>query len=508
MATPSENLASSLEALRVLQEQGIVAIRTRQLSRTNRERLLRNGFISEVVKGWYIPSRPDELPGESTAWYSSFWAFCADYLNERFGDDWCLSPEHSLTLFAGDWTVPKQLVVRSPRAGNKPMNLPYSTSLMDVRLAMPAPSDIELNNGLRVYKLPAGLIASSPTYFSAQPIVMRAALAAITDSSVILGPLLEGGHTRIAGRLAGAFRNIGRAAIADNIVETMRTAGYGVTETDPFHDQPTVVLSPRERSPYVNRATMLWQKMREDVLAHFPTPPGTQTDVVGYLRRVDDVYVTDAYNSLSIEGYRVSAELIERVRLGDWNPDSSEADRTHRDALAARGYWQAFQRVKTSVARVLKGENAGLVADNDHAAWYRELFGPGIVAGLLRPADLAGYRTGPVFIRRSTHVPPNRDAVRDLMPVFFELLEKETEAAVRVVLGHFLFVYIHPYFDGNGRMGRFLMNVMLASGGYPWTVVPVEQRTAYMDALEKASSQGDIVPFTQFLSKLVRANIE
>jgi Fic family protein len=44
--------------------------------------------------------------------------------------------------------------------------------------------------------------------------------------------------------------------------------------------------------------------------------------------------------------------------------------------------------------------------------------------------------------------------------------------SVRVVLGHFVFVYIHPYIDGNGRMGRFLMNLMLASGGYPWAVIP------------------------------------
>lgn len=506
MATPSENLAVSLDALKVLQEQGIVAIRTSQLSRTNRERLLKNGFISEVVKGWYIPTRPDEQPGESTAWYSSFWGFCTDYLNERFGDEWCLSPEQSMTLYAGDWTVPKQLVVRSPRAGNKPMSLPFGTSLMDVRLTMPAPDSIEMNSGLRVHTLPAGLIATSPTHFSARPIVMRAALAAITDSSEILRPLLEGGHSRVAGRLAGAFRNIGRATIADNIVETMRAAGYVVAESDPFKGQPNVVLSARERSPYVNRIAMLWQKMREDVLKNFPAPPGTPPDMTAYLKHIDDVYVTDAYNSLSIEGYRVSAALIERVRSGDWNPGSSEADRGHRDALAARGYWQAFQRVKISVARVLKGENAGVVADTDHSSWYRELFGPGIVAGLLQPTDLAGYRSGPVFIRRSTHVPPNRDAVRDLMPAFFELLEKETEPAVRVVLGHFMFVYIHPYFDGNGRMGRFLMNVMLASGGYRWTVVPVEERNTYMDALEKASAEGDIVPFTQFLASLVKVN--
>ena len=70
------------------------------------------------------------------------------------------------------------------------------------------------------------------------------------------------------------------------------------------------------------------------------------------------------------------------------------------------------------------------------------------------------------------HVPPNHEAVRDAIPAFFDLLGKETEPSVRVVLEHFVFVYIHPYMDGNGRLGRFLMNVMLAEGDYPWTVVP------------------------------------
>jgi Fic family protein len=54
-----------------------------------------------------------------------------------------------------------------------------------------------------------------------------------------------------------------------------------------------------------------------------------------------------------------------------------------------------------------------------------------------------------------------------LMPALLNLLEAETEPGVRVVLDHWLFGYIHPYPDGNGRMARFLMNVMLASGGWP-----------------------------------------
>jgi len=89
------------------------------------------------------------------------------------------------------------------------------------------------------------------------------------------------------------------------------------------------------------------------------------------------------------------------------------------------------------------------------------------------------------------------------MPILFELLESEPEPSVRAVLGHFVFVFIHPYMDGNGRMGRFLMNVMLASGGYPWTVIPVEKRDEYMKALEQSSIEQDIRAFAKLLSNLV-----
>jgi hypothetical protein len=54
---------------------------------------------------------------------------------------------------------------------------------------------------------------------------------------------------------------------------------------------------------------------------------------------------------------------------------------------------------------------------------------------------------------------------------------------------------------------RFLMNLMLASGGYPWTVIPVGARKTYMEALEKASVGEDIVPFTNFLTGLVKKGL-
>ena len=508
MASPSEKLAESLEVLHKLQERGVVAIRSGDLTRTHRERLCKSGFLQEVIKGWYVPARPDEVPGESTAWYASFWSFCAAYLQLLKGDGWCLSPEQSLSLHVENWTVPRQLLVRASKARNNITALPYDTALLDIRASIPENKNIDIRDGLRLFSLPIALIECSPRYFRQSPTDMRAALSMVRDASEVLEGLLEGGHSTIAGRLAGAFRNIGRNRIADDIVRTMRTAGYDVRENDPFETQIPVALPARERSPYVNRIRIMWQEMREPIIECFPTAPGLPDTVDHYLKHVENVYVTDAYHSLSIEGYRVSPELIERVRSSAWNPEDSENDREHRNALAARGYWQAYQAVRESIEKALRGDNPGNVADDDHRIWYREMFEPSITAGILKPADLAGYRNIRVHIRRAMQVPPSHEAVRDAMPAFFDLLREEPEASVRVVLGHFIFVYIHPYVDGNGRMGRFLMNTMLASGGYPWTVIPVEERNAYMAALEEASVNQNIGPFTDFLAPLVQAGLE
>lgn len=496
-------MAASLEALETLQKQGVVAIRSSDLSRTHRERLKKAGFIQEVMKGWYIPSRPDDARGASTAWYASFWDFCAAYLTTRFKKDWSLSPEQSLLLHTGNRAIPHQLLVRSPKARNKTTNLAYGISLFEVRSSTPASNDGEIFDELRLFCLPAALIAAGPAFYRRNPTEARAALATIRDASELLAPLLDGGHSRIAGRLAGAMRNIGRPKIADEIVKTMRSADFDVREDDPFEEAMSSVIAARALSPYVTRMCLSWQAMRQNIIAVFPKAPGLPKDKKAYLKNVDEVYVDDAYHSLSIEGYRVSPELIEQVRSVVWNPDDNESDRAQRDGMAARGYHEAFQAVKKTVGDVLEGKNPGLALDDDHSTWYRELFAPSVRAGILTASDLAGYRNDQVFIRNSRHVPPHHDAVRDLMPTFFDLIKEEDDPAVRIVLGHFMFVYIHPYMDGNGRMGRFLMNVMLAAGGYPWTIVPVERRNDYMTALESASTESNISPFASFLAELV-----
>ena len=242
MVSPHTKLAESLEILRALQNRGVVAVRSADLTRTHRERLVKNGFLQEVMKGWYIPVHPNEITGENSAWYASFWGFCAAYLMERFGENWSLSPEQSLLLHVGNMTVPRQLLVRSPKARNKITTLPHDTSLFDTRAILPEAGQVSEKDGLRLFSVPSGLASCGPGFFLQNATDARAVLSMVRDASDVLALLLEGGRTTVAGRLAGAFRNVGCSRIADDIVKTMQTAGYDIRENDPFENACATAL--------------------------------------------------------------------------------------------------------------------------------------------------------------------------------------------------------------------------------------------------------------------------
>ena len=512
MATPNEKLAASLAQLQKLQGRGRRVFRSGELTRVHRQRLVGNGFLRAVMKGWLISSSPDADPGDTSPWFASFWEFCAAYCTTRFGPDWYLSPEQSLLLHAENTVIPQQVIIYTPKGANNSVELLFGTSLYDLRQNLrqkgtPPDADLTDRDGLRLFVPEAALVRVPEAFFVRRPVEVQVVLSGIRDAADVLGRLLDGGHSVIAGRLAGAFRRIGRDDVADEILSVMKRAGYDVREADPFAWEQAFGAPSRARAPIVGRLQSLWETMRDPVIAAFPEAPGLPKDTKAYLSFVDDIYRNDAYHSLSIEGYRVTPELIDRVRAGNWNPDSHDADRQSRDALAARGYWQAFQLVRAAVSEIIGGGEAGALVRKVHRDGYRELFQPCVAAGLIAASALAGYRNDAVFLRGSRHVPPRWETLRDAMPALFDLLETETEPSVRAVLGHWLFGYIHPYPDGNGRMARFVMNSMLASGGYPWTVIRVEDRDIYLAALESASIDQDIGPFARFVAERVAGSL-
>ncbi len=508
MAGPNEKLAASLAVMEGLQQGGRRIFQAAELSRTHRERLHKHGLLRPVMKGWWMISSPETTPGDTTPWYSSFWEFCARYCTDRFGLDWHLSPEQSLLIQAEATAVPRQVVVYTPKGTNNAIDLPFQTGIYDLKHEpMPPAEDITDRDGLRLFSISAALIKVPASLYERHPVEAQVALASVRDVSDLLPRLLDGGHSVVAGRLAGALRRIGRVDEADEIMAAMGMTGFEVRESDPFGIDHASLVFRRSTPPIVSRLRAFWTAMRDPVQEIFPPPPGLPEDTAAYLQAVEDIYESDAYHSLSIEGYAVTPELIKRVRAGAWDPMENQADRRDRDALAARGYWQAFQAVKGLLERVLAGEDPGPSLGSAHREWYRELFQPFVSVGLFAPGDLARYRNEPVFLRGSRHVPPRREVVREAIPALLDLIDSEEEASVRAVLGHWMFGYIHPYPDGNGRIARFLMNLLLAWGGYPWTVIKVDDREEYLATLETASVDSDIRPFASFVADRVRRTL-
>lgn len=500
-------LANALRSLKGLQETGQVVIRSADLERREREALVGSGFLQKVIKGWYLVIRPRDAPSDTTPWFAAMRDFVVAYCEARFGDAWHVAPACSVMMHAGATVLPKQVIIHTPKGTNKQIELPGGCSLMHYKTEIPPARQIEVRGGLRVLALPIALIRVPEYFFQTSATDAQIALGLLPEASDLNRELLAGGNSTVAGRLAGAFRAVARPEVANDILGTMRAAGYPVRETNPFAVDPPALTMPRVGSPYVRRLQLMWRGMREEVLRHVPEAPGIPVDTDAYLARVRETYRSDAYHSLSIEGYRVTEELIDRVASGTWNPEQHVEDRDAKSAMAAHGYWRAFEAVQKSLQRILAAENPGEVTRTDHSAWYRELFSPSVAAGILSATDLAGYRDAPVHIKNAAHVPPPRAAVREMMPALFDLIDDEPSAAVRAVLGHFCFVFIHPYLDGNGRIGRFLMNAMLASGGCQWTIIRVEWRDRYMTALDAASARSDIIPFAKFIAEAIKSPI-
>jgi len=315
MATPHQKLAASLAKLNRLQSDGRRVFQSKELSRTDRKRLISQGFLRDVIKGWLISTSPGAAPDDTTPWYASFWEFCARYCDARFGKDWHLSAEQSLLLHAENTVIPNQVVVYSQKGANNNVALLFGTSLYDLRQKqMPPGNDLTEKDGLRVFVPAATLVKVPETFFARYPVESHVILAGIKDSSEVLGRLLEGGHSAIAGRLAGAFRRVGRSEIADEIIKTMKAAGYDVRETDPFVREQTFGTLRTGVAPIVGRIQSLWTALRETVIEVFPPAPGLPKDTKAYLAFVDDIYTSDAYHSLSIEGYRVTPDLIASMR--------------------------------------------------------------------------------------------------------------------------------------------------------------------------------------------------
>lgn len=99
------------------------------------------------------------------------------------------------------------------------------------------------------------------------------------------------------------------------------------------------------------------------------------------------------------------------------------------------------------------------------------------------------YRNGGVRIVGANFIPPNALKVSDLIHELLQqtaLAMQEWPVAWVATLFHHHFVHIHPFFDGNGRTVRLLMNILLMNKGFPPAIILQQDRKKYYQALNQA----------------------
>jgi len=106
--------------------------------------------------------------------------------------------------------------------------------------------------------------------------------------------------------------------------------------------------------------------------------------------------------------------------------------------------------------------------------------------------DSGRYRNLDVKAAGTDYVYPSHLKVPELMEGFVEWLgsSPDLHPVDLASEAHLRFVTIHPFRDGNGRVGRLLLNLLLLRHGYPIAVVHVAQRAEYIGAMEAIQSGG------------------
>ena len=117
--------------------------------------------------------------------------------------------------------------------------------------------------------------------------------------------------------------------------------------------------------------------------------------------------------------------------------------------------------------------------------------------------EIAGkYRNGDVIISGADHKPPNFLDVPSKMQELIGSMDNNLNIIEQAALLHHSFVHIHPFWDGNGRTARLIMNVLILNAGFPLCIILKNDRKRYYRVLDLAD-KGKYAPFCEFVAQAV-----
>lgn len=182
-------------------------------------------------------------------------------------------------------------------------------------------------------------------------------------------------------------------------------------------------------------------------------------------REKEEIAIAFTYNTNAIEGSTITLEETREIVV-----DKTAPNKPLRDIKETEAHFKAFLEMldlkeKLSKDLLLK--------------WHKAIFEE-------TKADIAGrYRD--FLVRVGPYRAPDWQDVEKLMANLFKFLNKvklnPVELAARA---HYKFEKIHPFGDGNGRIGRLIMNHILWHHGYPMLIIEYAKRKSYYKALQKS----------------------
>ena len=235
-------------------------------------------------------------------------------------------------------------------------------------------------------------------------------------------------------------------------------------------------------------------RLKEELDALRPLPP----DV---LARIEQKLRLEAnYNSNAIEGNTLTyGETRSLILYG-----LTAQGKPMRDHLDVEGHDTAVKAIEDAVTD--DHELNEVFIRNLHRILLKEPYEKEAKTPegqrVRRTVSVGDYKTAPNNVTTSTgetyyFTPPDqvKSAMGDLID-WYRAREREGEHPIIIAATfHYRFVRIHPFDDGNGRMARLLMNMILIKHGYTVSLIRQENRDEYLNQLEQADKTEDLAEF-------------
>ena len=208
-------------------------------------------------------------------------------------------------------------------------------------------------------------------------------------------------------------------------------------------------------------------------------------------KELEDFAITFTYHTQKIEGSSLTRLDTERLLRDGITPRNRPRSEMIETELAEEVFFEMLKHKKVICLDTIR-------------YWHARMFNRTKI-------DLAGQiRDYDVYVRGSRTKFPPGEGVNLLLRGFFAWYcrtKNKTNPVELAALAHLKFESIHPFGDGNGRIGRLVMNCILDENRYPMLNIQYAQRYRYYKALERSNTSNDETVFLQwFMKTYISAN--